>query len=42
MEENMAELEKECYEYKFQSYCKPNYKHIVYQRNGHLNPCVSL
>ena len=31
------ELEKE-----FQSYCKPNYKYIVYQQNGHLNPYASL
>ena len=22
--------------------CKPNCKSIIYQRNGHLNPCVSL
>ena len=34
------ELEKEFYEYEFQSYCKPNYKPIVYQRNGHLSPFV--
>ena len=36
------ELEKECYEQEFQSYCKSNYKPIVYQRNGYLNPYASL
>ena len=30
------ELEKECYEWEFISYCKLNHKPIIYQRNGHL------